>query len=151
MTDAERPIADINELLELVSLDDVVFFEVSGRGRDGIDDETLAPKEPTAEIDVLRRVGPKNIEVRCRAEIETPDARYAVDAAARYSIREAVALSPELVEEFADRVGVMTVYPYLRESVHGLAAKLRRGPVTLGLLRPGDIRLINDTATGSSS
>ena len=63
------------------------------------------------------------------------------EAAAGAAAEEAVSvdISDAALSEFVERVGVMTVYPYLRESIDQSAAKLGAARPTMKLLRPGDI------------
>ena len=125
-------ITDAKELLALTELDSIRFYEVSGARRDDARDSGV-------DIEIGLRRDEREIEIRCAAHVTAEDADYRSDASAVFTLNEQVDISDAALSEFVERVGVMTVYPYLRESIDQSAAKLGAARPTMKLLRPGDI------------
>ncbi|SRR6266568_1819549 len=125
------------DLIDVVELTDVVFYQVSGlRLAAGAD-----PEDRKLEIEVAIRLGTHVLEVRCRASIRGGGGEYLCDASAEFTLRCALEIPDPVLIEFVERVGVMAVYPYLREAITESAAKLRLDVPVLSLLRPGDVRI----------
>lgn len=139
--DQPIPIEDVAQLAGMVELRDVVFFQVHAERLESVDDGTPDEAEPEIAIQIQERHSETRIEVRCILMGRTGDARYVIDAAAQYETEIPVELNPDVVEAFVERVGVMAVYPYLREALQSAAAKLRLEAPVLGLLRPGGVKL----------
>ena len=134
MSKKPRTVSDARDLLDLAELTDIVFYEVGARRA-----TDSADSEPTIQI-ALRREE-TSIEVRCRAHVVGSGGAYTTDASAVFSLSEQIAVSDDALTEFVERVGVMTVYPYLRESITQSAAKLGLERPILKLLRPGDVHV----------
>ncbi|NHA68223.1 hypothetical protein [Phycicoccus flavus] len=146
-----RLIDDVVDLAALVELRDIIFFQVhaerlsSGPGSENELHEVNREDEgQQIGIQIQERHSETRIEVRCVLHGETRDARYVIDAAAQYEVEAPVVISPEVVEAFVERVGIMAVYPYLREALQSAAAKLRLDAPVLGLLRPGGVKLTTE-------
>lgn len=131
-----RAVASIEELVQLTELDDIVYFELWAARDAALGELTEPDLHP---IKISERHDDERIEVRCMVEVEAPSVRYRVDAAAQFLLAEAVQIDEEIVQEFVERVGVMAVYPYLREGVHDLASRLRLEPPILTLLRANSV------------
>lgn len=129
------------ELLHAGELTDVRFFEVSGAVLD----------EPIEEINedefqqrMTVKVGREDgiLEIRVDFEVDTQSCKYRVVAATQFLYEPAdQSVSVALGKEFAERVGVMAVYPYVREAISSLATRLRQPPITLPLMRSGELDL----------
>jgi hypothetical protein len=148
----EPRVVDVVDLLQLVELTEVHFYEISGRRRvqdtsdgdssDEVDAEAVIPAAPGhPSISVMMRSSPTFIEVRTRLALLHEGVEFAVDAAALYRTQVPVAYTEDLRTEFAERVGVMALWPFLREALHTHAAKLRTTLPLLGLLRAGQVDL----------
>ena len=144
-----QQVGDVAELASLVELRDIVYFKVHAdrieEGEAGLEgDPDTGARRPQVAISVHERHDETRMQVRCVLEAETADGRYVVDAAARYETESAVTFDEDVAREFVARVGVMAVYPYIREALHSAAAKLRLEPPVLGLLRPGGVSLTEE-------
>jgi len=74
-------------------------------------------------------------------EVLTDEGRFMADVASRYDYTEPLSVRDSVLEEFTARVGVMAVYPFVRESIHQTAARLRLPAPLLGLLRHDQVEL----------
>lgn len=92
-------------------------------------------------MSVTARGEPDWIEIRCRLTVQTVDADLVVDRSAIFRYSEPLEVGSEVVLEFIEKVGVMSVYPYLREAVTRLATDLGVSPPVMGLLRAGTVRV----------
>ncbi|MDR6862165.1 hypothetical protein [Phycicoccus sp. 3266] len=147
MTEAPvgRPIADARELLGHVTLRDILFYRVDA---ERLEDDAAPEGDERDEADtsfaIQERHGPEVMEVRCRLDWAARGGRYTIDAAAQYDFDEPLDLSAEVVREFVERVGVMAVYPFIREALHQAASRLRLDAPILGLLQAGSVRVTDD-------
>lgn len=134
------PITDARGLLAVGELSGI---RVHGFSAERIAGATPPPDSEDAEQSIQVQIGqnPGLIEVRVRLELKTTAARYQVDAASQFRFSEEHEVSEEIAREFAEGVGVMAVYPYLREFVQSSSARLSLPPITLPLLRQGEVNL----------
>lgn len=136
-TNSPRDVTDARELLDLAELTDIVFYEVGARRTTDADEDSVA-------IQIALRREELVLEVRCRATVTGAGGEYLTDASAVFTLRESITASDDAITEFVERVGVMTVYPYLRESISQSAAKLGLERPILKLLRPGEVHITVD-------
>lgn len=151
MTDAPAPrqVTAFEELVPLTFLEDVFFLEFSGVRRFLEEGDEPAPgvlSEGDAQQFVsLSRVQVRftdvGFDVRFRLDLELPEVTGVIDVVTAYQLTGPVEISPAAQQEFIEKVAAMAVWPYIREAVSGLVARLRATPVTLPLLRLGDVSL----------
>lgn len=163
MTEEESPSlrqVDVIEMLQLAELEDIKYYELAARLRAKPWDEADAGTEggPVAEsgdageveqpedgqdnqLVVSMRSSSTSIEVRVRMVVQNPVAEFVADVSAQYHLTEPLDLNEELRTEFAERVGVMAVWPFLREGLHAQGARLRTEVPLLGIIRQGQFRL----------
>ena len=140
MTDSNelRRIESIEELVGLVSLKEIRFYEVRSRAigpGDGNDEE------PEFELGYSERSEPTELEDRFSAVVRTDVAEYMIDLAALYGVAEPCTTPRPIRIDFAERIRFMTVFPYIREALTSGAARLgKRGPL-LNFVRPGDMKI----------
>ena len=136
-----EPTSEISQFIQTGELSDVRFFEVFGKV---LDDEREDIPEDEFVHGLTVRIGrePGFVEVRVDMTVETAHADYRVTAATQYHYQPVeFQVSEPLGREFAERVGVMAVYPYVREAFASLARRLGQPPVTLPLMRAGELSL----------
>lgn len=130
-------VTDTHELLDLAELTDIVFYETGGRRNPDLEESPLS-------IQIALRREELGLEVRCRATVSGAGGEYVADASAVFTFQKPVEATDEVITEFVERVGVMAVYPYLRESITQSSAKLGLERPVLRLLRSGDVHLTVD-------
>ncbi len=127
------------ELLPEGELVDVRFLELSGVIRSE-PRENFESNDVEQSLTVMVGTGPRVVEVRVEATVGTLTADYRVVAATQFKITSEAEFTEEAAGEFAERVGVMAVYPYLREAVQSMSARLREEPpVTMPLMRQASL------------
>ena len=128
----------IEELVRLVSLSEVRPYEFSGRA-------TAAPSEtdedPVVAFEYAEGHSNTVLEDRFRFHVTTADAEYLADVAAIYTLEEPAEVPAAVRADFAERIGFMTVFPFLRESLFNSATRLGRRPPLVNLMRPGDFKI----------
>lgn len=131
----------VHALLGLAELQGVEVYELRGR-------ELVRPEDAdfhegfviTAAIDAA----PDQIKTRFMLTFSSAVGEYYVNLAVRY-VFSVPALVPKAVAvEFAEKVGIMTAFPFLREHVYNLASRLGHSVPVLGLLKQGQLTLTND-------
>lgn len=135
-----RAIEDIRELLDLVELVDMRVYSAAGHRKDSLASQGH-DESGEIELNFMERHTEEVIENRFRMKVENEEAVYSADIGAIYSLREPVNPVPSLIAEFAERVGFMSVFPYLRESISTSASRLGLPIPVLGIVRPGDFQI----------
>jgi hypothetical protein len=130
----------VKELLDQSELADVVMYETCGRRVDNDNDQEFT-------MQVLTRLGDGDFEIRCKASVSGQGGEYIADAGAIFTFRTEAKIEEGTAREFAERVGVMAVYPYLRAAISQSAGTLGLDRPILPLLRAGAIKLAGDDET----
>lgn len=86
------------------------------------------------------------LDFRCRLRVSSESARIIVDAAAVFRASGPVLVERPVAERFGEQVGLMTLFPFLREAAADLARRLDLR-VSLPLLKHGEIRLAQQQAS----
>jgi hypothetical protein len=136
-------VASAQELLQHGDLVDVRFLRLSA--------ESLpAPREGFEPDDVEQTIrvqfGTEDhaIEVRVAATVRTRLGDFEATGATQFHVEDDVEYGEEVVAEFAEKVGVMAVYPYLREVIQSMTTRLHEAPVTMPLMRQATLKKIED-------
>ncbi|HEY8664929.1 MAG TPA: hypothetical protein VIL68_15080 [Propionibacteriaceae bacterium] len=130
-------VQSIQELLDGVELAEVrTYLLHAERGTYEADDAARIAVAVNHEGTIL--------EVRCKLTASTGDSELAVDRSAVFTLQRPLSIPSTVMGEFVERVGVMTIYPYLREAVFTVASSLGVAPPVMGLLRAGSIKLTPD-------
>lgn len=146
-----RVIEDAADLLQFAELTDIRVYEVSGIRTS--DDVPGAPKAKsdapteTEDFQVQARGDLTWMEVRTRLQVKTSDAQMIANIGAIYSFSQPVTIPPQAAAEFVQRVGIMAVYPFIREQIFSSARRLGVSPPVLGLLRAGSFEVAPPLAT----
>lgn len=127
----------VADLARRVELEDVVYHTVSGRRREPPSEDDHA--EQTLQVSIGS--DDSSFAIRCRVGLEAPDAVYEVDASIHYVTADALDADEAVLRGFAEHVGVMALYPYLRAAVHDLSIRLGVGRALMPIVRTGTIRL----------
>ena len=142
-----RSVRGAAEMLPLVELTEIKVYEVRGRRIEATDDAPRA--EPTESMSVHARGADTWLETRGRLVVHTLEADILADAGAVFSFSAPLDVTEAVAAEFVEKVGVMAVYPFLREHVFTTASRLGVAPPVIGLLRAGGFKVDPSTGTGS--
>lgn len=134
-----RTVSSAAEMLPLIELTDIRVYEVAGRRADAGDGD--AARKVDEALTLHARGDSTWFETRARMLVRTEDADLVADTAAIYTFSEALAFSQDVATEFVERVGVMAVYPFLREQICSMATRLGVAPPIVGLLKAGQFTL----------
>jgi len=135
-------IESIEELVGLVHLVEIRPYEISAR--------VIAPaSEDAGEIDINVEYSElhtdRTLIDRFKFVARTSDAEYVTDIAAVYEAEMAVEIPNPIRLDFAERIGFMSAFPFVREALSTSAARLMRRAPLLDLMRPGDLRINADS------
>lgn len=132
-------ITEIQDLVNRAEIADVVFHEVCAKRS-----PESAEAEDELSMQIMAREDGKEIGIRLRATVVGGGGQYMVDAEGIFELATPAKISPEILSEFIEKVGVMVVYPYVREAINDAAARLCVTRPVLKLLRQGDVRLADE-------
>ncbi|GAA1490493.1 hypothetical protein [Brachybacterium sacelli] len=128
---------------ELVEADDA-----SSQNETSVGDLTADDDEEGADIAVdigLRtRQSGRLIGVRIEFTASQETWRVSLDVSAEFEANEAFVASEAARVDFADKVGVMTLYPYIRETVGNLTQRTVGTSFLLPTIRQGDVSFTNE-------
>lgn len=140
----------INDLVESADLIHVAILELSAARSDlsHTNDElfeSFADGGYDAEIDfelgMDRGEHDDKFRVRLQVLVESDPGIVRVNVAAEYSINELRIdeISEEIMLEFSNKVAVMTLIPYIRQSVADISQRVFTYPLTLPLYKAGEL------------
>lgn len=142
---AVRRLAALEDLISDAELRAISFLEVSGRRKEaraeGLGE--VVDEESSSKLRVWRRAEGGQFEVRGRIEVEGAEASFVADVSAVFDIEALGELDAETEQEFTERVGIMVIYPYLREAVHQSAQRLAVDIPLLSLMTPVRLRSLH--------
>lgn len=122
----------VRDLLDATRLDGIDFLEFSG-----IRDPDAAG-EFEANFSARGTAWGRRIETELTVVVTGQGAQLTVTAAAHYSRSSVDEIPASTRDEFMEKVAIMTLYPYLRESVQSLATRLGVSAPILPIIRPGE-------------
>ena len=129
---------DIHEFVGNVELTGIRFLDISGRAKSDPDEDQT---RSDVDISVQESHGPSYLQVRFRVAVENHQATYGVELALQYETEVEYEHDRAVLEDFIERVAIMSAFPYIREAVSTTAAKLELDVPILGILRQGEFKL----------
>lgn len=128
----------LKDLIVRSDLQAIQFHEIQALLRD------TSPGESDEKADVQlgyqTRVGDADFGVRAHVHLTAPSGEARATVAADYKLSEGDSPSEELVELFAREVGLMTLFPYLREAISSATARVFGEPFWLPVLQRGQVQ-----------
>lgn len=144
-----RQIQELKDLIPLIELTGIRFLETSSR---------LKEHDPSADlngadmkISVQENHSESLFDIHVSVIVEHPQADYLVKVGAQYATSEALEVTPAVVRELIERLAIMSVFPFIRECVASLAARLEVTVPMLGMIRQGEFHLGEALTEQSSS
>ncbi|GJF08923.1 hypothetical protein NGTWS0302_33020 [Mycolicibacterium cyprinidarum] len=142
------------ELIERAQLREVSILRVAADRRGSspaepasLPEELQAPDSPDdfAAIQLGTQLSDTELVVKLEVQTCNAYAGFQVDAEAIFVLPAPVALGKDaIVQEFTEKIGVTTVFPYLRAAVASLAAHVSVPASPLPLLPAGGMELLNE-------
>ena len=108
----------------------------TGLEQEASDEETT---DISVEIGLRTRQDGRSLGVRIEFSASQENWRVSLDVAAEFEADEAFMASEAGRTDFADKVGVMTLYPYIREAVGNLTQRTVGTSFILPTIRQGQI------------
>lgn len=143
------------------SLTDVRFYKVSAElvepdEAHGADEDSVSVKDSGGETEVAEisvNIGLRTrqqggaIGVRVEFAAVHDDWKVFLDVAAEYVAEEPFEATEEGRTDFADKVGIMTLYPYIREAVGNLTQRTVGSSFMLPTIRQGEVSFATESFT----
>ncbi|WP_313540251.1 hypothetical protein [Leifsonia aquatica] len=131
---------DINDLVGRSQLDDIVVHEERARRVVWPSDAEFEAPDPSLSFG-FRKDG-NRLHFRFRIVLADENAEYVADLEGVYSVEDSdeLSLGSDLIQEFAGRVALMAIYPFMRVSVFGSAGRLGLPRPILSMIRQGDFQ-----------
>lgn len=120
-----RPVSDLADLESIAEIRHVRVFELSGRRKDGFGLEETPSDSGLSEIQVTANFAADELFFRCRVEIDSDAALFAVDLAVIFWLSAEIEEPPvDLMDQFSQSAGLPVAIAYLRVHVQNLARQL---------------------------
>jgi hypothetical protein len=141
---------DIASLLDAGDLVDVRLLAFNG-ALNNEKDESLEDDavETDVQVHVVNKTGV--LQVTMDMNIKSSEATYFVRGATQFHYSDSRTVPKDVARDFAERVGVMAIYPYIREALQSFSSRLNQPPVTLPLLRSGEVTLDQNADTADEA
>lgn len=131
-----RPINAVSDLLALLELKGIRFYEFSGRivdqERPGVED---------FNITLQQKQDPMILEVRFKLTARQPLADFVVDVATIYESTEPISFDIPVAQQFIEKVAIMAAFPFLREGLLAAAGRISVPAPLLGIMRAGNFKI----------
>ncbi|MDQ0279245.1 hypothetical protein QO003_003548 [Arthrobacter silviterrae] len=143
MSTPKRPA--LNNAIEIAThstLKDIGFLEESARHFDGHFEEASPPslnQQFSTEFNLMVRADESTLHARLSVRITTQNGEVRSEAVGQWDFDNKYSVSDEAAFDFGNRVSVFALFPYLRESVHLLSARVLREPLLLPTVRQGEM------------
>lgn len=149
-TMSDEDLANVRELISSARLSSVEVYELAARRTDpaAADDVDDAG---TVNIEVQSRVGDSEFGIRLVSTITSPSGEITASIAGEYELDGSANPSPRTIQLFCNEVAIMTIYPYLREAVSSITAKVFGLPLYLPVVERGQISMEVDSESVLSS
>lgn len=134
----EADLANIHELIERSELLSIECYEVHARRRDvtGTDDPDV---DAQLSINVQNRLDDDSFGIRLVASTTMQIGDASASVAGEYALLDGYRPSQRTLQMFINEVGVMTVFPYLREAIATTTARVFGEPLLLPTVQRGEI------------
>lgn len=139
-------------------LRDVRFFRIHAELVEDLDPQTEDEEDVESgsdedEEDISVNIGLRtrqagsSLGIRIEFEASHDAWKVSLDVAAEFEADEPFQTSEAARTDFADKVGVMTLYPYIREAVGNLTQRTVGASFLLPTIRQGQVSFANETLT----
>lgn len=149
------PTPEVIALVNAVDLESISFLELSAKRTDEeatqslVDNEESYDVQPDFTLQFARDIDQQKFRIRIKTVIQAQPGTVVIDAAAEYSLSnlELEDITEELMLEFANRVALMSIVPYLRQGLADMTQRVFGVPLTMPLYRAGELQF--SAASGS--
>lgn len=142
---SEEATSRLKDLIQRSYLDGIQFHEVSAKlNRLGPGSPKEATEDAEVEIRFQTRAGDSEFGVRAQVELNSESGTATSVVAAEYVVTEGGVPESETLELFASEVALMTLFPYLRESISTSTARVFGDPFWLPILQRGQFTQSKD-------
>lgn len=132
-------VSSISELIAQGHITDVRFVRFSGEVREE-PDESFEDDDVMQQMQLNLRKTDTVVEFELTADVQTKNCVYAATAATQVTVSDGV-IDESLIREFASRIGLTVVYPYVREAIQSASSRLRRENIVIPLVDPDTVQL----------
>lgn len=138
---AESDLQAVMAVIEHVTLASIDYYEVSAsRLDDGQEVETDGSDNLSISVQ-YRGDEETSFGLRLLAEVVLPHGRARACVAAEYKFDDGFAADHRSCQVYVNEVGVMTLYPYLREAMATTTGRVFDEPLHLPVIQRGDVAL----------
>lgn len=146
--DSAPLVDDIHEAVNRLALRDVIFLKLEA---ERLVESDEVPETVSRRHQLLARQTERVLHARVDSQIQSPEARFRLNALAVYEKQTEFFVSEDVQKDFLERVGVFAIWPYLRAQLHQLCDGLSVERVPLPMIRQGQVTLAAATVNQGDS
>lgn len=135
---APDDVAAVKDLIQRSELRTVEFHEVAAR-RVQFDGDAPEQDDASVQIQLGHRIFSNEFGIRLVGAVASATREVRVTVAAEYVLTEGSTPPERTILLFANEVAVMTLFPYFREGVSMISAKVFNDPLLLPTIERGTI------------
>ncbi|MBT1621180.1 hypothetical protein KK101_00555 [Curtobacterium flaccumfaciens pv. oortii] len=142
MTDNELSgddVAAVKDLIANSELRSVEYYELSAQRADAAPKVSEGPEDAELSITVEQRRDDDSFGVRLVANVAISVGSATASVAGEYALLNGHQPSVRTLQLFTNEVGVMTVFPYLREAIASCTSRVFGQPLQLPTVERGQI------------
>lgn len=139
---SDSDIAAIRELIPAARLVSMDTYELSARrlSSEGLPDAAGG----SIDVDVASHIEEAGFGFRITATVTIPGGEVVASVAGEYEITDDVRPARRTVQMFGNEVAIMAIYPYVREAVSTMTAKVFGEPLFMPVVERGQISVAVD-------
>lgn len=131
-------ISTLQDAARAANLIGINFNEVTGRRKE---DRSAEDSEVSTSIQTQERHAASSCSCRFALTVDHPEADYLIEVEIHYEFDDEMGWSEELLRGLVEEIAIMAAFPYLREGLAGIAARLGVDVPFLGILRRGEFSM----------
>jgi len=136
---SDADIVGVRELIENSQLTAIECYEVSARRHDNARTGDAEEEAGQFSVEVQQRSSPEGFGIRLIGRVTMPSGEASASVAGEYALLNDCQPSQRTRQLFTNEVGVMTVFPYLREAIATTTSRVFGEPLLLPTVQRGEI------------
>lgn len=138
--EASQPINSAKDLLDIgIELQGVQFFRIEASVKEDDYEPTPLPAELEPVYGLKTRHVDREIAARLSVRLDQPSWQIIVDAAVVYTTEEPIEFSESVLLDFANRIGVMALVPFLRQAIADVSQRVLGEVILMPMMKPGEL------------
>lgn len=143
---SEADVASVHAIIANSELRGIEYYEISAKRAEGAPSATDGPDEAQLSITVQQRHDENSFGVRLVSKVAIELGTVTASVAGEYNLLNGHQPTVRALQLFTNEVGIMTVFPYLREAIATATARVFGQAMQLPIMQRGQVAVDVDAA-----